>query len=154
MRRLKPKVANYFRVKFLLGLIIQLPIIGAYIFIHQHYDLEMWLLYVPLGLILLSYIWSLVVRPSLYTKVTAYDHSSTVFELKYGWLFVKKELLPLRRIQDITMRTGIISRRFNLGVLSISTASQRIVTPPLEIEELENLQKELTAIVKAVDSHA
>lgn len=154
MKRLEPKVANYIRVKFLLGLIIQVPLIIVYVFIHQHYDLDLWLLYVPIGLILLGYIWSLFIRPGIYMRVTKYDHSKTAFELKYGLIFVRKEMLPLRRIQDVTMQTGVISRRFNLGILSISSASQRIVTPPLDIDELEQLQKDLIEIVKAVDNHA
>lgn len=153
MKSLEPKVANYLRVKFLTRLIIELPVIGVYVFIHQYYNLDDWLLYLPLGLIAVAYIWGLI-KPSIYTRVTKYDDRSTVFVLKHGWLFVRKEMLPLRRIQDVTMQTGIISRRFNLGILRITTASQHMVTPPLSIEEIEHLQEELINIVKAVDHHA
>lgn len=80
--------------------------------------------------------------------MTKYEYSHTVFVVKTGWLFVRKEMLPVRRIQDVTLVSGVLSRRFNLAVLRISTASRSIVTPPINIDRLEGIQYALIERVK------
>lgn len=148
MKSLDRSVLHYLRTKIILGMLIELPIIGLYIYVHQRYDWHDLLLYIPLAIILIYYVWSLIIKPGIYTRVTKYDHSHTVFVVRNGWIFVRKEMLPIRRIQDITLVSGVVSRRFKLGTLRIATASKSIVTPPINLDALDALQSELIERVK------
>ncbi len=148
MKSLDRNVLRYLRTKILIRLIIEIPIIILYIYLHQRFDWHDLLLYIPLLFVLLVYIWSLIIQPRIYTRVTKYSDSPTVFIVQTGWIFVSKEMLPVRRIQDITLVSGILSRRFNLGVLRISTASRSIVTPPIKIDVLDRIQADLIERVK------
>lgn len=148
MKSLDRNVLRYLRTKVLLRLLIEIPIIILYIYLHQRFEWHELLLYIPLGFILIAYIWSLIIQPGIYTRVTKYEYSHTVFVVKTGWLFVRKEMLPVRRIQDVTLVSGVLSRRFNLAVLRISTASRSIVTPPINIDRLEGIQYALIERVK------
>ena len=148
MKSLDRNVLRYLRMKVLLRLLIEIPVIILYIYLHQRFEWHELLLYIPLGFILIAYIWSLIIQPGIYTRVTKYEYSHTVFVVKTGWLFVRKEMLPVRRIQDVTLVSGVLSRRFNLAVLRISTASQSIVTPPINIDRLEGIQYALIERVK------
>lgn len=148
MKSLDRNVLRYLRVKTLLRLLLDIPIIILYIYVHQRFDWHDLLLYIPLGFMLLLYIWSLIIKPGIYTRVTKYNDSHTVFIVQTGWIFVRKEMLPVRRIQDITLVSGIVSRRFNLGILRISTASRSITTPPIKIDVLDTIQANLIERVK------
>lgn len=148
MKSLDRNVLRYLRMKVLLRLLIEIPVIILYIYLHQRFEWHELLLYIPLGFILIAYIWSLIIQPGIYTRVTKYEYSHTVFVVKTGWLFVRKEMLPVRRIQDVTLVSGVLSRRFNLAVLRISTASRSIVTPPINIDRLEGIQYALIERVK------
>ena len=138
MKSLDRNVLRYLRMKVLLRLLIEIPVIILYIYLHQRFEWHE----------LLLYIWSLIIQPGIYTRVTKYEYSHTVFVVKTGWLFVRKEMLPVRRIQDVTLVSGVLSRRFNLAVLRISTASRSIVTPPINIDRLEGIQYALIERVK------
>ena len=148
MKSLDRNVLRYLRMKVLLRFLIEIPVIILYIYLHQRFEWHELLLYIPLGFILIAYIWSLIIQPGIYTRVTKYEYSHTVFVVKTGWLFVRKEMLPVRRIQDVTLVSGVLSRRFNLAVLRISTASRSIVTPPINIDRLEGIQYALIERVK------
>lgn len=154
MKSVEKKVATYYRIKYIFPLIFHLIIIALVMWLVHYFDWVDWIIYIPIGYALLHFIMFFIIRPSVYVRVTKFDFNENVFIVKKGFIFVKSEMIPISRIQEIAHFSGPISRRFQLATLTIETASQAMVTPPLNYEYLLKTQSDLLDLVKEDEAHA
>ena len=70
-----------------------------------------------------------------------------------GFIIVEHKMLPLKRVQGVEVSHGIISRRYNLAKLTVTTAGTSFNLPPLKIDEAYQLQSQMIELVKEEFTH-
>ena len=64
---------------------------------------------------------------------------------------VKRVLIPMIRVQHVTIEQGPIMRKYNLAELHISTAATSHSIPCLTKEEAEQLKRQIGELAKVSD---
>lgn len=99
------------------------------------------------GILLFLWVYLTFISPRLRYNYFSYGISEDKIEFHSG-IFVKKEtIIPMVRIQHITVSEGPLSKRFWLGDLEITTANGSITLNGIPIEEARVMAQTLNTIV-------
>ncbi|MGF9966292.1 PH domain-containing protein [Bacillus rhizoplanae] len=129
------------------GLIITI----AYFIFMIKFDWTGWILgalvitllaYAPLGYL---------VFPSLRQRYHSYQLNEEEMEIQHGMFVVKRVLVPMIRIQHVTIEQGPIMRKFGLTELKVSTAAMTHGIPGLTMREAEQLKRQISELAKVSD---
>lgn len=149
MIRLSDDVKKYLRLRSIITFVIVLIfylIIASFAIYFDCY--KEWVM-MGLGfLLLIQLVVFVFVRPVFYQKVTKYQIFNTRLVTVQGFIIVEHKMLPLKRVQGVEVSHGIISRRYNLAKLTVTTAGTSFNLPPLKIDEAYQLQSQMIELVK------
>lgn len=149
MVHLSKEVKKYLRLKATILFVVTF-LIFALIFLAMLYlSFYPVIVSTALGILLLiQFILFVLLKPYIYQKVTQYQvHENRIVTVE-GFIFVHHKMLPLKRVQGVKIKHGIISRRYNLAKLSVTTAGTTFHLPPVKIKEALRVQKEMINLVK------
>lgn len=148
MKSVDKKVASYLRVMDTIALLFYIAVTVVVTSLTYTLNWYSWIPYVFIGITLLHVIVFIIIKPSVYVRVTKYDYDANRIIIRKGFFYVKTEMVPVERIQEVVHTSGPVSRKFNLATLSIHTASSRIEMPPIDHADLLGVQHKLLEYVK------
>ncbi|PGZ94346.1 hypothetical protein COE51_22730 [Bacillus pseudomycoides] len=100
------------------------------------------LVYAPLGYL---------VFPNLRQRYHSYQLNEEEMEIQHGMFVVQRVLVPMIRIQHITIEQGPIMRKYGLTELKVSTAAMTHGIPGLTMREAEQLKRQISELAKVSD---
>lgn len=124
--KLDEKILISWRISRLIGIIIIGAILGVGLFLLTKADFfEPWRNYsfIGAGLIITYMLTGLFIYPAIEYRQWGYIITDDRVEIRHGIFFVKNTIIPIVRIQHITVSQGPIIRKLGISVLNIHTAS-------------------------------
>ncbi|WP_459500626.1 PH domain-containing protein [Bacillus sp. C1] len=91
------------------------------------------------------------VFPNLRQRYHSYQLNEEEIEIQRGMFIVKRVLVPMIRVQHVTIEQGPIMRKHNLAELQISTAATSHSIPGLTMREAERLKRQIAELAKVSD---
>lgn len=107
------------------------------------YSLLLWA--IPLAVLLICYYVYALLFPALEYRSWTYSALEDRIELKYGVIFKRTCVLPVLRIQHMSIEAGPIERLFGLCDLTIETAGASERIPGLNADRAKLLLEDLKA---------
>lgn len=104
-----------------------------------------WMVSWVLGLFLLYKIIGLFVYPLIEYRQWGYYITEDKVDIRHGIFFITNTIIPIIRIQHITVQQGPISRRLGLYDVEMSLASQSFSIPCLSKEVADEIAENLKA---------
>lgn len=154
MIRLSDDVKKYLRLRSIITFVIVFIFYSIIASISIYFDFYKGWVLISLGvLLLLQLIVFVFIRPVFYQKVTKYQIFKTRLVTVQGFITVEHKMLPLKRVQGAVVSHGIISRRYDLAKLTVTTAGTSFNLPPLKIDEAYQLQSQMIELVKEEFTH-
>lgn len=85
----------------------------------------------------------MIIYPAIEYRQWFYSISEDRVEIRHGIFFIKNSIIPIIRIQHVTVEQGPIYRRFGLYNVVISLASGNFQILGLSREKAEEISKNL-----------
>ena len=131
-----------------LFVLIMVAVLNLLVFIPENLESAK---YISVGVSLLLLLNALI---SPYFRFYRYRYSidEECIDIKEGYLFVKRNIVPLERLHKMEMRRGPIDRMFKVSKLIVTTAGGDVTIRFLDVDKAEKiseyLKKRINQIVK------
>ncbi|WP_242256697.1 PH domain-containing protein [Bacillus cereus group sp. BfR-BA-01379] len=147
-REIHSNMLKVWRIHALIGAAVILAVVIAYFFFMINFNWWGWLF----GLLVTGAITFIpldyFVFPNLRQRYYSYRLNEEEIEIQKGMFVVKRVLIPMMRVQHVTIEQGPIMRKYNLAELHISTAATSHSIPGLTKEEAEQLKRQIGELAK------
>ena len=146
--KLSPKAVKGWRIGRGIGLFAALlvccglRIAAGFIPVVRDYT---WIVSLVLGLFLLYKVVGFFLYPVIEYRQWGYFITEDKVDIRHGIYFITNTIIPIIRIQHITVQQGPISRRLGLYDVEISLASQSFTIPCLTKESADEIAENLKA---------
>ncbi|MFB5251825.1 PH domain-containing protein [Bacillus mycoides] len=146
-----PDMIKVWKVRALIEEGIGILVILVYLFLMIKFDWWAWILYVMVGLTVALVPFSYFVFPKLRQRYYSYQLNEEELEIQHGLFVVKRVLVPMIRVQHVTIEQGPIMRKHGLAELHIATAATSHSIPGLTMYEAEMLKTRIAELAKVSD---
>ncbi|PEY30822.1 hypothetical protein CN354_23920 [Bacillus cereus] len=146
-----PDMVKVWKTRVLIELGISVLVILAYLFFMIKFNWWAWLFYVLIGLTVVYTPLDYFVFPKIRQRYYSYQLNDEELEIQHGMFTVERVLVPMIRVQHVTIEQGPIMRKHNLAVLQISTAATSHSIPGLKMREAEQLKRQIGELAKVSD---
>ena len=90
----------------------------------------------------------MLVEPYFRYNRYRYSINEECIDIREGYLFVKRNIVPIERLHKLEISKGPIDQIFHVAKVTVTTAGGDVTLRFLEEEIAENLQKRINEIVK------
>ncbi|PEF73353.1 hypothetical protein CON94_21020 [Bacillus pseudomycoides] len=146
-----PDMVRVWKARVLIELGISVLVILAYLFFMIKFNWWAWLFYVLIGLTVVYTPFDYFIFPKLRRRYYSYRLNEEELEIQHGMFTVKRVLVPMIRVQHVTIEQGPIMRKYDLAELQISTAATSHSIPGLKMREAEQLKRQIGELAKVSD---
>lgn len=146
-----PDMVKVWKARVLIELGISILVILAYLFFMIKFNWWVWILYVLIGLTVVYTPFDYFIFPKIRQRYHSYQLNEEELEIQHGMFTVKRVLVPMIRVQHVTIEQGPIMRKYNLAELQISTAATSHSIPGLKMREAEQLKRQIGELAKVSD---
>ncbi|PEP54117.1 PH domain-containing protein [Bacillus pseudomycoides] len=146
-----PDMVRVWKARVLIELGISVLVILAYLFFMIKFNWWAWLFYVLIGLTVVYTPFDYFIFPKLRQRYYSYRLNEEELEIQHGMFTVKRVLVPMIRVQHVTIEQGPIMRKYDLAELQISTAATSHSIPGLKLREAEQLKRQIGELAKVSD---
>ncbi|MCX2825983.1 PH domain-containing protein [Bacillus pseudomycoides] len=146
-----PDMVRVWKARVLIELGISVLVILAYLFFMIKFNWWAWLFYVLIGLTVVYTPFDYFIFPKLRQRYYSYRLNEEELEIQHGMFTVKRLLVPMIRVQHVTIEQGPIMRKYDLAELQISTAATSHSIPGLKMREAEQLKRQIGELAKVSD---
>ncbi|CAH2462499.1 MULTISPECIES: PH domain-containing protein [Bacillus] len=146
-----PDMVKVWKIRAVIEEGIGILVILVYLFLMIKFDWWAWILYVMVGLTVALAPFSYFVFPKLRQRYYSYQLNEEELEIQHGLFVVKRVLVPMIRVQHVTIEQGPIMRKHGLAELHISTAATSHSIPGLTMYEAEMLKTRIAELAKVSD---
>ncbi|CAI8768070.1 MULTISPECIES: PH domain-containing protein [Bacillus] len=146
-----PDMVRVWKARVLIELGISVLVILAYLFFMIKFNWWAWLFYVLIGLTVVYTPFDYFLFPKLRQRYYSYRLNEEELEIQHGMFTVKRVLVPMIRVQHVTIEQGPIMRKYDLAELQISTAATSHSIPGLKMREAEQLKRQIGELAKVSD---
>lgn len=131
-------------------IILALLVTGA-IFVARKFDWSEWIQWVLIAAVVLTFIFSIIVFPSIRWKIWRYEVREQEIEIQSGLFVVKRTLIPMVRVQHVDTEQGPILKKYQLSNISISSAATIHTIPMLELEDADLLRMKISELARVAE---
>ncbi|SCA98131.1 Uncharacterized protein BWINRA5_01530 [Bacillus mycoides] len=146
-----PDMVKVWKVRAVIEEGIGILVILVYLFLMIKFDWWAWILYVMVGLTVALAPFSYFLFPKLRQRYYSYQLNEEELEIQHGLFVVQRVLVPMIRVQHVTIEQGPIMRKYGLAELHISTAATSHSIPGLTMYEAEMLKTRIAELAKVSD---
>ncbi|MDM5153749.1 PH domain-containing protein [Bacillus sp. DX1.1] len=150
-KEIHPDMVKVWQIRALIGAGIGLVVVIAYFFFMIQFNWWGWLF----GVLFISFIvyapFDYFIFPKLRQRYHSYQLNEEELEIQHGMFVVKRVLVPMMRVQHVTIEQGPIMRKHGLAELQISTAATSHSIPGLRMREAEQLKQQIAELAKVSD---
>lgn len=124
--------------------------VGYGIFLY-FFDIPTWILYVLIAIYIIYVIIFVFIIPPIRWRRWRYEVTEQEIDLQRGVFIIKRTLIPMTRVQHVDTEQGPLLRRYNLAVVSISTAATVHRIPALTIEVADELRDKIAELAAVAE---
>lgn len=146
-----PDMVKVWKISSLITSGIGLILTIVYFFFMLQFDLWGWLLGVLVLLLVIYAPLGYLYLPSLRQRYYSYELNDEEIQIQKGMFTVERVLVPMIRIQHVTIEQGPLMRKYGLAELTISTAATPHSIPGLTMREAEQLKRQIAELAKVSD---
>lgn len=99
---------------------------------------------------LVLYLFIGLVIPKLRWQRWRYDVNADAIDILRGFIFKKRTVVPINRVQHVDTNQGPIYRKYTLSSVKISTAATTHEIPALDDETATEVRNKITQLVRQV----
>lgn len=150
-QRISPKIIPAQRLGESIVTLISLAILGGLYGAAVYFEWKTWLVWLFLGLILLDIvvsIWSIIFEPYFLQKNWRYEVDEEYLQMKHGAIRYVYEVVPMAKIQSVTINQGPILRKYGLYEVRIGTMGTGHEIPGLTEQDAHILRDQIAAYAK------
>lgn len=92
----------------------------------------------------------LLAQPVRY-RLWWYSVDAEELTLQHGWPFTRETVVPMVRVQHVSVSHGPLARYFRLADLRVSTAAGTVEIPSLDREQAERIRQQVAELARIVD---
>ena len=133
--KLSKKAVSCMFVATLVQVIITSAILGGILLIFGEYFTQI-VKNIIIGIILLDILY-MIVSPKVRYERYRYSITEDAIDVKEGFLFIERNIVPIERLHKIAIEKGPIDRMFNLSKVIVTTAGGDITIRFLEDDKAE-----------------
>lgn len=133
--KLSKKAVSCMFVATLVQVIITSAIFGGILLIFGEYFTQI-VKNIIIGIILLDILY-MIVSPKVRYERYRYSITEYAIDVKEGFLFIERNIVPIERLHKIAIEKGPIDRMFNLSKVIVTTAGGDITIRFLEDDKAE-----------------
>ena len=133
--KLSKKAVSCMFVATLVQVIITSAIFGGILLIFGEYFTQI-VKNIIIGIILLDILY-MIVSPKVRYERYRYSITEDAIDVKEGFLFIERNIVPIERLHTIAIEKGPIDRMFNLSKVIVTTAGGDITIRFLEDDKAE-----------------
>lgn len=147
---LSPRAIDYWRMEEFISNLIAFIVLIVLFFLNWYFDWYDWIVWVLIGLtafFLIGVIWS-ILSPSLTYKSWRYDVDEEFLYLQFGIWSRTEQLIPMTKIQAVSLTQGPLMRTYKLASLSVETMGSSHAIPALPKETAAELRERIAQFAK------
>ncbi len=149
--QLPKKAKIVWRLYGIIQTIILAIVTAGIIFLTKKFDWPEWIMWVSVGIVILSVICSIVIFPSVRWRIWRYEVREQEIEIQSGLFVVTRTLIPMVRVQHVDTEQGPILKKYNVANISISSAATVHTIPMLELEEADMLRMKISELARVAE---
>ena len=149
--QLPKKAQTVWRLYGWIQTIILTLVAAGLIFVTLKFDWPQWMMYVAMGVVLLSICCSIVIFPNIRWKIWRYEVREQEIEIQSGLFVVKRTLIPMVRVQHVDTEQGPILRKYKLANISISSAATTHTIPLLQLKDADMLRTKISDLARVAE---
>lgn len=149
--QLPKKAQTVWRLYGLIQTIILALVAGGAIYVMLKFDWPQWILWVSIGIVLLSILFSIILFPNVRWKIWRYEVREQEIEIQSGLFVVTRTLIPMVRVQHVDTEQGPILKKYNLANISISSAATVHTIPMLKLEDADLLRMKISELARVAE---
>ncbi|MEI4619941.1 PH domain-containing protein [Bacillus pfraonensis] len=146
-----PNMLKVWRIHALIEAGVLVSIVLAYLFFMIQFHWWGWLFGVLVTVTIVYAPLDYFTFPALRQRYYSYRLDEEEIEIQKGMFVVKRVLVPMIRVQHVTIEQGPIMRKYELAELQISTAATAHSIPGLTKREAEELKRRIGELAKVSD---
>lgn len=147
---LSPNAVKYWRMDELISNSIIFIVLGALFYLDWRFDWFSWVGWVLIALaafFVIGAVWSFLSPPLTY-KYWRYDADEEFLYLQFGIWSRTQQLVPMSKIQAVSLTQGPLMRRYNIASLSVETMGSSHTIPALPKETADELRGRIAQFAK------
>ncbi|MBC6976117.1 PH domain-containing protein [Bacillus sp. Xin] len=146
-----PDMVKVWKTRVLIELGISILVILAYLFFMIRFNWWEWIFYTLIGITIVYTPFEYFLFQKIRQRYHSYQLNEEELEIQHGMFTVKRVLVPMIRVQHVTIEQGPIMRKYGLAELQISTAATSHSIPGLKMREAEQLKHQIGELAKVSD---
>jgi membrane protein YdbS with pleckstrin-like domain len=150
-RRLNEKSVRAKMIEGILSLCAYAIIILVLFYCTSKWEWPKWIIGVTMCLSLLSIPFHLYFLPKWEYRIWRYRISETSIEIIKGFLFKRKILIPMVKVQHVDAKQGPILKRYHLYTIVLSTAAGSHEIPGVSEETADEIRREIEMYARLDD---
>ncbi len=132
------------------AILVLLLAVGVGILAYK-YEGPWWVYAVAIGIVIIYPYLFVYLFPKIKWMRWRYEVRESEIELQHGLFIVKRTLIPMVRVQHVDTSQGPILRKYNLAVITISTAATNHQIPALVTEEADELRSRISVLARVAE---
>lgn len=147
---LSSNAVKYWRMDELISNLIAFVVLAVLFYLDWHFGWYSWIGWILIGLAILFFVglvWS-AFSPSLTFKSWRYDLDEEFLHLQFGIWSRTEQLIPMTKIQAVSLTQGPLMRKYNLASLSVETMGSSHAIPALAKETASELRERIAQFAK------
>lgn len=150
-RQIAKRAVKMWRISNTIGHAIEIIITIVLFILDSKFDWYDWVpyvLWISLGLGVISAIWSILIEPTLVQKYWRYGIDKEFVKLRHGKWNIHHQLIPMSKVQYVGLEQGPLLRKFNLYTVSIGTMGSTHEIPAIPDTEAKELRDQIAVLAK------
>lgn len=153
-QRISTKSVQVWRIGEIIENGIALLILGILLYLHFTFDWKVWIGYILYGLIALTFVtglYSIILKPYLMQKYWRYEISEEFIQLKYGHFKTTHKLIPMTKVEFVSIDQGPIMRKYDLYDVNIGSTTSSHTIPAIPKDKAVTLSNQIAVYAKVKD---
>jgi uncharacterized protein len=150
-KRISPKALKVWRLHGLIQTLVLAIVVAGVIVLSTLFDWPVWIMAASIGVLLLFTYMMIFFLPTIRWKRWRYEVREQEIELQRGFIFVKRTLVPMVRVQHVDTVQGPILKKYHLSTITISTAATVHEIPALDTDEADELRHSISLLARVAE---
>ncbi|MEL3972893.1 PH domain-containing protein [Rossellomorea oryzaecorticis] len=150
-KRISPKALKVWRLHGVIQTLLLAIVVAGVIVLSTLFDWPVWIMAAAIAVLLLFTYMMIFFLPTIRWKRWRYEVREQEIELQRGFIFVKRTLVPMVRVQHVDTVQGPILKKYHLSTITISTAATVHEIPALDTDEADELRHSISLLARVAE---
>jgi uncharacterized protein len=150
-KRISPKALKVWRLHGVIQTLVLAIVVAGVIVLSTLFDWPVWIMAASIGVLLLFTYMMIFFLPTMRWKRWRYEVREQEIELQRGFIFVKRTLVPMVRVQHVDTVQGPILKKYHLSTITVSTAATVHEIPALDTDEADELRHSISLLARVAE---